>query len=221
MAPVLINADDTNAYASGVGAAAAALRAGELVIFPTETVYGVGANAALPGALVRLRAAKGRSDRQPFTVHLGQRRHARRFLSAPSPLARRLMRKGWPGPLTLIIEESNPAATEVAHLCGPEQLAAMYHEGTIGLRCPDHPAATRLLTEADVPVVASSANRHGQPPPIDAQDALRDLGDHVQFAIDAGPTRQHRLHDRRGARKHLATAAVGGAGRTRHRAHRP
>jgi protein-tyrosine phosphatase len=67
----------------------------------------------------------------------------------------------------------------------------MYHEGTIGLRCPDHPAATRLLTEADVPVVASSANRHGQPPPNDVQDAVRDLGDAVRYAIDAGRTRHN------------------------------
>jgi tRNA threonylcarbamoyl adenosine modification protein (Sua5/YciO/YrdC/YwlC family) len=191
MTAAVINVDDTNAYAAGVEQAAAALRAGELVIFPTETVYGVGANGASAAAVARLADAKGRTETQPFTVHLGQRRHARRYLNAPSPVARRLMRKGWPGPLTLVCRESAPTQTEVAALCPPEQLAALYRDGKIGLRCPDHPVAARLLTAADVPVVASSANRHGMPPPLDAADALRDLSQAVRYALDAGRTRHH------------------------------
>ncbi len=189
MSAQIINASDINAYASALGDAVQALRAGRLVVFPTETVYGVAASAARPDAVARLRTAKGRADYQPFTVHIGQRRHARRFLTDPSPVARRLMRKGWPGPLTLVCEEPAPERTEIATLCDSAQLAGMYHEGLVGLRCPDHAAAARFLNEAEVPVVASSANRQGQPAPLDLQQALRDLHGLVDYAIDAGPTR--------------------------------
>lgn len=189
MSAQIINASDINAYASALQDAVQALRTGRLVVFPTETVYGVAASAARPDAVARLRAAKGRADDKPFTVHIGQRRHARRFLTDPSPVARRLMRKGWPGPLTLVCEEPAPEQTEIAGLCGSAQLTGMYHDGLVGLRCPDHAAAARFLSEAEVPVVASSANRQGQPAPLDLQQALRDLHGLVDYAIDAGPTR--------------------------------
>lgn len=191
MQTTLISSRDTNSYAEALAEAAAALRAGDLVVFPTETVYGVAANAADPAAVARLRAVKGRGDRQPFTVHIGQRREARRYLTSPSPLARRLMRKGWPGPLTLICEEPAPQRTEVAAACPPAQLAEIFCAGTVGLRCPDHPVAARLLSAAEVPVVASSANRHGRPPPLDAGEALRDLDGQARFVIDGGPTRHN------------------------------
>ncbi len=191
MPAIIINASNTNTYASLLAEAARALRDGALVIFPTETVYGVAANAAQPAALARLRAIKLRTDAHPFTVHLGQRRHARRYLTQPSHLARRLIRKAWPGPLTLLCDEPAPDRTEIARQLAHTELAAVYHRGTIGLRCPDHTAAARLLTEADAPIVASSANRHGRPAPTDAQTALHELGADVQYAIDAGPTRHN------------------------------
>ncbi len=191
MGTVIVKAEQANAYAEGISAAARALREGKLVVFPTETVYGVGANADHRQAMERLREVKRRPDDQPFTVHIGQPRHARRFLSDPSPLARRLIRKAWPGPLTLVCDELSPELTEIGKTCAPEALAAIYRDGTVGLRCPDHPDAARLLTEAEVPVVASSANRHGQPPPLDVKEALRDLDGEVSHAIDAGRTRHN------------------------------
>ncbi len=165
------------------------LRTGALVVFPTETVYGVGASAAVPAAVARLRAIKGREDSQPFTVHLGQRAQARRYLSAPSPLVRRFIRKAWPGPLTLICPEPSPEKTEIAPRLPPEGRAAIFHAGTVGLRCPDHPAAARLLGDPDVPVVASSANRQGHAPPLELPDALSHLDGQVEYAIDGGRTR--------------------------------
>jgi len=191
MQTIVIKSEDTNAYASALAEAAQALRAGELVIFPTETVYGVAANVADARAVAKLRAAKGRGQSQPFTVHLGQKQHARQFLTAPPLVARRFMRKAWPGPLTVVCEEPTPERTAVATKCPPQQLGEIYYRGTVGLRCPDHPVATRLLTEAGVPVVASSANRHGRPPPCDVNDALRELNGLVAYAIDAGPTRHN------------------------------
>lgn len=187
----IINTDDINSYTAGVAEAAEALRAGQLVVFPTETVYGVAANAANPQAVRRLRQVKGRADSHPFTVHLGQRQHARRYISSPSPVFRRLARRGWPGPLTLIGEEAHPERTEIAAICPPDQLRDLYFAGTIGLRVPDHSAAARLLNEARVPVVASSANRAGCPPPLDVRQALRGLEGVISHAIDAGPTRHN------------------------------
>lgn len=189
MRTVVLNAADTNTYAESLSQAARALRDGALVIFPTETVYGVGANAADAGAMERLRNLKGREQKQPFTVHIGQPAHARRFLSAPTPLFRRLARKAWPGPVTLICEEPHPEATPAAALIAPEQLREIYAGGFVGLRCPDHAAAARLLTEAEAPVVASSANRRGGPPPLNAEEAVRALDGEVDYAVDGGPTR--------------------------------
>jgi protein-tyrosine phosphatase len=184
----IISDGRTASYNAAVTAAAQALRAGALVVFPTETVYGIAANAALPDALRRLRALKGRAAAQPFTVHIGLRTDARRFAPDAPPLARRLARRIWPGPLTLVLEVPEPAAAPVAAECPPDQLREIYHDGTVGLRCPDHPAARQLLAEAGVPVVASSANAAGQPPPCDLDDALRGLPEGVDYAIDGGRT---------------------------------
>ncbi|MGD8451652.1 MAG: L-threonylcarbamoyladenylate synthase [Phycisphaerae bacterium] len=174
---------------SGLGQAVEALRSGALVVFPTETVYGIAANAALPEAMARLRMAKRSQSERPFTVHVGQRAEAGRFIRKPSPVLRRLARRAWPGPLTLVAEEDVPAETPIAGVCPAEQLGEIYSEGTVGLRCPAHPVAQRLLTEAGVPVVASSANVRGQPPPTDLQAVLLALDGEVACAFDAGRTR--------------------------------
>jgi len=189
MATKIINFGNIDGYDSALVEAARALREGALVVFPTETVYGVGANAADPQAVARLREAKGRADPQPFTVHLARRQDARRYVNSPSPVVRRLIRRAWPGPLTLVCEVSEPEQTEVAGDCPAEQLGEIFRDGTVGLRCPDHAAATALLGKAAVPVVASSANRSGNPPPFEVGEALRDLEASVAYAIDAGPTR--------------------------------
>ena len=104
---------------SSLSEAAGALRAGALVVFPTETVYGLAASAEQPRALERLRGIKQAADSRPFTVHIGRRSDAQRYVSSPSPLLRRLARKGWPGPLTLVAEEPKPEQTEVGRACPP------------------------------------------------------------------------------------------------------
>jgi tRNA threonylcarbamoyl adenosine modification protein (Sua5/YciO/YrdC/YwlC family) len=189
MSATVITSSELTLYGSKLEQLADALRAGALVIFPTETVYGIAASAAHPEATARLRHVKGRSDSQPFTVHIGARSDARRYLTSPSPLVRRLARRAWPGPLTMICEEPHPERTEAARGCPAEQLREIFHDGTVGLRCPDHPVAADFLRAAQAPVVASSANRAGRPPPTDVQAALAELGDEVDYAIDAGRTR--------------------------------
>ena len=185
----IITAGGNDRYSASLRRAAAALREGALVVFPTETVYGVAANALHAEAPNRLRQVKGRAFDQPFTVHLPDRAEAGRYVGSPSPLARRLARKAWPGPLTLVCTEVSPEKEDIATACSPQQLGELFHEGKVGLRCPAHIVATELLREAQVPVVASSANRTGRPPPFDLQAALRELDGSVEIAIDAGRTR--------------------------------
>jgi L-threonylcarbamoyladenylate synthase len=175
-------------YGADVQRAATALRSGDLVIFPTETVYGVAANATSRTALARLRTAKGRSDTQPFTVHLANPADAARYVTESHPIARRLSRRLWPGPLTLILDAHAPAETDIASEVEPDLLGEIFHAGSVGLRVPDQPLAHALLAHADFPVVASSANRAGNPPPTRCDDALREIGVHVAVALDGGPT---------------------------------
>ena len=159
------------------------------MVFPTETVYGIAANAASPEAMRRLRDFKAANDQRPFTVHLGRRTDAASYVSTPAPVLRRFARKAWPGPLTLIAEEPSPEQTRIAGVCPREQLGEIFHAGTVALRYPDHAAAQRLLGEAGVPVVASSANLHGQKPPVEFEAALRACEGRADYAIDARRTR--------------------------------
>ncbi|MCG3127748.1 MAG: Threonylcarbamoyl-AMP synthase [Phycisphaerae bacterium] len=188
MGTVTIAAPQTAGYETALGDAVRAWRDGGLVIFPTETVYGIGANAFDPRGMGRLRLVKGRNDGRPFTLHLGQPADAANYVGEPSALLRRLVRRAWPGALTLIVH-TDPAQAPIAQGSSAEQLGELYHDATIGLRCPDHPVAEYLLSAAQVPIVASSANRAGGPPPRDVHEALRDLPDAADFVVDGGRAR--------------------------------
>lgn len=187
MQTTILNAAATVGYEEPLREAAAALRDGAVIIFPTETVYGVAANATNPQAMKRLRELKEVAENRPFTIHLGRPSDAGDYLDSPSPLLRRLIRKAWPGPLT-VVAHTDPAKTEFAASRGSAPGKEVFFENTVGLRCPDHPVAAFLLSEAKVPVVASSANPAGRPPPRDAEDALRDFRDRVDVLVDSGRT---------------------------------
>lgn len=189
MAVIIRKTDEPGGYWNAIREGARCLAEGGLVVFPTETVYGLAANATHPEALARLRAVKERPAAKPFTVHVGQRSDLERFVPDAPPAARRLADKAWPGPLTLVCPVPDPAAAPVVRASGPEHIPSMYHEGTIGLRCPDDTVAADLLTEARVPVVAASANPAGQPAPVDAEHALESLAEQADFVLDAGRTR--------------------------------
>ncbi len=148
--------------------AAACLRRGGLVIFPTETVYGVGAHADDAKAVARLYQAKARPVEKLLTLHVATIVQARQLPVEWPPVALELARLFWPGPLTLILPRRGEA-------------------GTVGIRVPRHPVAEALLSAAGVPVVASSANRSGQPAPATADAAVAALGDFVDVVVDAGP----------------------------------
>ncbi len=161
----------------GVVQAVAALQRGELVVLPTDTVYGLAADAFSPAAVELLLAAKGRGRDMPVPVLVGAHRGLDGLADGVTPVMRELVRAFWPGPLTLIV----PAAPSLAWDLGETR-------GTVAVRMPQHPVALEVL-ETTGPLAVSSANRTGQPPPTTAEEAKAQLGDAVAVYLEAGPTR--------------------------------
>ena len=153
---------------TAVAEAARILRNGGLVVFPTETVYGLGADATNPKAIARLNEVKGRPPEKPYSLHLHTADQVRTFVSSVPPLAVRLMERFWPGPLTLVLPGKQGQ--------------------TVGFRLPSHPVAHAFLKACDVPVAAPSANRSGSPPPTDANEVVHALGGAFDCLLDSGPT---------------------------------
>jgi len=149
--------------------AAQILRGGGLVAFPTETVYGLGADATNPAAIERLNRVKGRSPDKPYSLHIHAPDQVGAFVPSVPPLAATLMARFWPGPLTIVLPGADGK--------------------TVGFRLPDHPIARAFLKACGVPVVAPSANRSGSPPPTDANEVLEALDGSVDCLLDGGPTR--------------------------------
>ena len=156
--------------------AAQVLLRGGLVVFPTETVYGVGANAFDVEAVASIFQVKERPASDPLIVHVAGREDLERVASEVSLAARRLLEAFWPGPLTLVLPR---------HARVPALVSA--HRNTIGVRMPAHPVARALLQAAGVPVAAPSANRFSRPSPTRAAHALADLGGRVEMVLDSGP----------------------------------
>ena len=159
----LIAADE-----EGIERAAAWLRAGALVAFPTETVYGLGANALDASAVARIYAAKARPADNPLIVHIAGPQEMGR-LALPDERAWRLAARFWPGPLTLVLPSRGPGTA-----------------GTVALRMPQDPTALRLLAACRRPVSAPSANRSGRPSPTTAEAVLAEMGGRIE-AVLAGP----------------------------------
>jgi len=154
------------------------LRAGRLVAFPTETVYGLGADATQGAAVAAIFAAKGRPRINPLIMHVANE-DAARELGKFGPLAGKFAAAFWPGPLTLVVPR-------LEH-CQVSELATA-GLGTIALRVPAHPVAAALLREARVPIAAPSANRSGHVSATRAEHVRADLGDAVAMILDGGPT---------------------------------
>lgn len=152
------------------------LKAGQLVVFPTETVYGLGANALDPAAVQRIFDAKGRPADNPLIVHVAGVEAAKQLVADWPPLADRLARAFWPGPLALVL----PRSPKV-----PDAVTAGLD--SVAVRVPAHPVAQAVLRACGVPIAAPSANSSGRPSPTTAQHAESDLGDKVQLYLDGGP----------------------------------
>ena len=167
---------------SEVERAAEVLRAGGLVIFPTETVYGVGCDATNAGAVARLYAAKGRPQFNPLIVHVPDLAAADREARL-HPRAQALAEHFWPGPLSIVA----PRRVE-----SPVAELACAGLATIALRAPSHPTARALLAAFGKPIAAPSANRSGRVSATTAAHAAEDLGAAVGAVLDAGPSRYPR-----------------------------
>jgi L-threonylcarbamoyladenylate synthase len=167
------------ADARAIEHAARVLAAGGLVAFPTETVYGLGADASNGQAVARLYAAKGRPSFNPLIVHVTDQDAAQR-LARFDRVAARLAAALWPGPLTLVLPKTRD--------CPVADLATAGLD-TIAVRVPDHPVARALITAAGRPLVAPSANRSGHVSPTSAAHVAADLGGRIDLIIDGGPTR--------------------------------
>jgi L-threonylcarbamoyladenylate synthase len=162
--------------ANDIAAAAVALKRGELVAFPTETVYGLGADAANDRAVALVFAVKGRPAFNPLIVHVAGPEAAFR-LGEFSGEAKRLAKAFWPGPLTVVVRRARDC---------PVSLLASAGLPSIALRVPDHPVALELLRAVDRPVVAPSANPSGRVSPTTAEHVRRGLGKQVAIVLDGG-----------------------------------
>ena len=156
--------------------AARIVREGGLVVFPTETVYGLGANALDASAVRKIYALKGRPATSPLIVHVASIEQARELAAEWLPEAERLARQYWPGPLTLVVPKKNTIPDEVT--------AGL---ATVGLRMPRHPVALELLGVAGVPIAAPSANRFTQLSPTTAEHVREAFGAETPFLLDGGP----------------------------------
>jgi L-threonylcarbamoyladenylate synthase len=162
--------------ARAIARAAAVLRGGGLVAFPTETVYGLGASALDPAAVARVFAAKGRPSNNPLIVHVAGTGEAARVVASWPQSAARLAERFWPGPLTLVLPKG-AAVPDAVTAGGP----------TVAVRVPAHPVALALLRAASIPVAAPSANRSGYLSPTCAGHVLAGLDGRVEMVLDAGP----------------------------------
>ncbi len=158
-----------------LAAAGELLRSGRLVAFPTETVYGLGANALDPAAIRRIFDVKERPADNPLIVHVPDVAGLEGLVHHVTPLARRLADEFWPGPLTMVLE----ARSEVPGVTTGGLT-------TVAVRVPDHPVAIALLRAADVPVAAPSANRSGRPSPTTATHVMADLAGRIDAIVDGG-----------------------------------
>jgi L-threonylcarbamoyladenylate synthase len=163
--------------ASEIARAAALIRAGKLVAFPTETVYGLGGNALDVAAIDKIYAAKGRPPGSPLIVHVSSIEMARSLVREWPERAEKLAAEFWPGPLTLVL----PKRPNV-----PDRLTAGLD--TVGVRMPANPIAQALIREAGVPIAAPSANRFTELSPTTAQHVRDGLGDRVAMVLDGGPS---------------------------------
>jgi L-threonylcarbamoyladenylate synthase len=164
------------ARTSDIEKAAGALRAGGLVALPTETVYGLGANAEDPAAVARIFQAKGRPPTHPLIVHIGGGEHLDDWVTDVPATARLLADHFWPGPLTLVLRRGRRVPLEATG--GLE---------TVAVRVPDHPVALALLKAFGGGVTAPSANRFGSVSPTTADHVRAELGEAVDFVLDGGP----------------------------------
>lgn len=187
MPPLVIDIRNAEDSRDVVHRAVQALAEGQLVALPTETVYGLAASACRADAVERLLQAKGRAPSQPFALAIKSADEAFDYVPDMSPLARRLARRCWPGPVTLVVDNhhkdglTNQLPKIVRELISPK--------GTIGLRVPVNEMSQDVLRMMTGPIVLTSANRSGEPDAVTAEQVVNSVGNDVAIVLDDGPCR--------------------------------
>ena len=191
-----VKPDDISQLSVTASDAGRVFDAGGLVIFPTETVYGIGAAVASDKGYLALLEVKGREHTQPFTLHIPDPQSADRYVDVSNPRVRRLIEKVLPGPVTLVVDVPEDVMADrlgrlAKELGGDAKTLGtrLYHNGTVGLRCPDDAVARSLLGATKSPVIASSANKRGEPPPQDVEAAAEAVGAAAELIVDGGRCR--------------------------------
>ncbi len=169
MKTAVLNLKDERLYRQHIESAAEALRSGKLVVFPTETVYGIGAHRDNKDAIERIYAVKGRPEEKKLTLMVADAGDVGKYTGHCSLTAKKLMDFFWPGPLAIVFPLADGS--------------------DLSIRLPDNSAARDLIRTAKVPVVTTSANLSGRPPATNARQALMDLGGKVSVILDGGTTR--------------------------------
>lgn len=166
--------DNTDVYAQAVDI----LNRGEVVAFPTETVYGLGAIATNEEAVKKIFAAKGRPADNPLIVHIGDMNELPQYVEQVSENVLACIKAFWPGPLTIVLKAKK-------NIFAPNVTANLH---TVGIRMPDHPVALKLLRMLGQPVAAPSANKSGKPSPTEASHVMNDLHGMIPIILDGGAT---------------------------------
>lgn len=187
MAPNVIDVRNAEDVRDVVHRAVQALAEGQLVAFPTETVYGLAASARDEAAVERLLRVKNRAENHPLTLVVKSAEEAFDYVPQMSPLAQRLARRCWPGPVTLVVENHDPDS--LLTQLPPSVQKAVAPSDSVGLRVPAHNTIHDVMRLLAGPVVLTSANRSGQPDAISGQEVAEALGSDVQFVLDEGRCR--------------------------------
>ncbi len=187
MPPVVIDVRSADDWRDVVHRAVQTLAEGGLVAFPTETVYGVAASALDECAVARMIKVKGRSNNKPLTLAIKSADEALDYAPDMCPLAQRLARRCWPGPITLVVDDSHPES--LVRRLPPLVQKAVSPENAIGLRVPGHKVILDVMRMLAGPLALSSANRTGRPEATTANEVLENMGDELDLVLDDGRCR--------------------------------
>ena len=184
----VIKLDAAEIDSAKIKEAAEVVDAGGLAAFPTETVYGIACRVR-GDSLAKLDNVKGRQQDKHYTLHIGQKSDVEKYVPAIGLKAQKLIKKAWPGPLTIVFElDAQDIERQKARLEG-EVFENLYRDNSIGIRCPDNPIATALLQQIKNSVVAPSANITGLPAATDAEQVFAQFEGQIELLLDGGPCR--------------------------------
>jgi tRNA threonylcarbamoyl adenosine modification protein (Sua5/YciO/YrdC/YwlC family) len=187
MPPIHIDLRQTDDTRDAVHRAVQTLAEGKLVVFPTETVYGLGASARSAAGVERIFAAKGRSLDAPLALAIKSAEEALDYAPRPGKLAERFARRCWPGPVTLVVD--NKSEESLVRRLPQSVQQAVSPNGTVGLRVPAHNIVLDVLGMLSGPIALTSANLSGEPDAKTAEEAVRSLRDHIALVLNDGPCR--------------------------------